>query len=135
MNRALENGHKSFANEAKFAKDLIAELLLDDPKAHQLAEALFNILEGVIRTSCAAETINSILRPYLTMKRSFQSRKTAQAWLNIFSLWFNMHPLKRSKRRHGKEPMSPYQFAGVQVFTDDGHQTLDWLEAIGYPAK
>lgn len=135
LNRALENGHKSFANEAKFAKDLIAELLLDDPKAHQLAEALFNILEGVIRTSCAAETINSILRPYLTMKRSFQSRKTAQAWLNIFSLWFNMHPLKRSKRRHGKEPMSPYQFAGVQVFTDDGHQTLDWLEAIGYPAK
>jgi hypothetical protein len=30
--------------------------------------------------------------------------------------------------------MSPYQFAGIQVFTDDGRQTLDWLEALGYPA-
>jgi len=135
LNRALENGHKSFANEAQFAKDLIAELVLDNQEAHLLAESLFNILERVIRTSCAAETINSIMRPYLTIKRSFQSRATAQAWLNIFSLWFNMHPLKRSKRRHEKETMSPYQFSGVQVFTDDGHETLDWLEAIGYSAK
>lgn len=112
----------------------MAELVADDPLALQLAEQLLNILESVVRTSCAAETINSILRPYLFVKRSFQSRKTAQAWLNLFCLWFNMHPLRRSKRRRGDQPMSPYQYAGVQVYTDDGHQTQDWLEAIGYPA-
>lgn len=134
LNRAVANGHHSFRSEAEFATALMAELVADDPQAFQLAEALLNILEGVVRTSCAAETINSILRPYLFVKRSFQSRKTAQAWLNLFCLWFNMHLLKRSKRRLGRQPMSPYQFAGIQVFTPDGHETLDWLAAIGYPA-
>lgn len=133
LNRAVANGHISFRSLAESATDLMTELVADDPVALKLAEALFNILEGVVRTSCAAETINSILRPYLTVKRSFQSRKTAQAWLNLFCLWFNMHPLKRSKRRHADQPMSPYQYAGIKVYTDDGRETLDWLEAIGYP--
>lgn len=132
LNRAVANGHTSFRSLAEFATDLMAQLVADDPIALKLAEALLNILEGVVRTSCAAETINSILRPYLTVKRSFQSRKTAQAWLNLFCLWFNMHPLKRSKRRRGDQPMSPYQYAGIKVYTDDGRETLDWLEAIGY---
>lgn len=134
LNRAVANGHHSFRAEAEFATALLAELAADDPRALQLAEALLNILESVVRTSCAAETINSILRPYLFVKRSFQSRETAQAWLNLFCLWFNMHLLRRSKRRQGDQPLSPYQYAGVQVYTDDGHQTQDWLEAIGYPA-
>jgi hypothetical protein len=133
LNRAVVNGHTSFRPLAEFATDLMTELVADDPVAIKLAEALFNVLESVVRTSCAAETINSILRPYLTVKRSFQSRKTAQAWLNLFCLWFNMHPLKRSKRRHSDQPMSPYQYAGIKVYTDDGRETLDWLEAIGYP--
>jgi len=134
LNRAVANGHTAFRQQAEFASALLTELVADDPTALQLAEDLLNILEGVVRTSCAAEAINSILRPYLTIKRSFQSRKTAQAWLNLFCLWFNMHPLRRSKRRTADQPMSPYQFAGVKVFTPDGHETLDWLEAIGYPA-
>lgn len=133
LNRAVANGHTSFRSEAEFATTLMAELVADDPRSLHLAEALLNILESVIRTSCAAETVNSILRPYLTIKRSFQSRKTAQAWLNLFCLWFNMHPLRRSKRRHGSLPMSPYQYAGIQVFTEEGRITQDWLEAIGYP--
>ncbi len=133
LKRAVANGHTVFRSPAEFATALLTELVVDDPVALQLAEALLNILEGVVRTSCAAETINSILRAYLTVKRSFQSRKTAQAWLNLFCLWFNMHLLKRSKRRHGDQPMSPYQYAGVKVYTDDGHETQDWLAAIGYP--
>lgn len=133
LNRAVANGHIAFGAQAEFATALLAELVADDPRALKLAEALLNILEGVVRTSCAAETINSILRPYLTIKRSFQSRETAQAWMNLFCLWFNMHPLQRSKRRHDDQPMSPYQFAGIKVYTADGRETLDWLEAIGYP--
>jgi hypothetical protein len=133
LNRAVANGHTAFRAQAEFATALMTELVADEPLAFNLAEALLNILEGVVRTSCAAETVNSILRPYLTVKRSFQSRQTAQAWLNLFCLWFNMHRLKRSKRRHGDRPMSPYQYAGVKVYTDTGHETLDWLAAIGYP--
>jgi hypothetical protein len=133
LNRAVANGHTAFRAQAEFATALMTELVADDPVAFNLTQALLNILEGVVRTSCAAETINSILRPYLTVKRSFQSRQTAQAWLNLFCLWFNMHPLKRSKRRHGDQPMSPYHYAGIKVYIDDGHETLDWLEAIGYP--
>jgi hypothetical protein len=134
LNRAVANGHTSFRHEAAFVTECLTALVIDDPVACQLAEELLNILEGVVRTSCAAETINSILRPYLTVKRSFQSRETAQAWLNLFWLWFNMHPLQRSKRRRDEQPMSPYQYAGVKVYTAEGHETLDWLEALGYPA-
>ena len=133
LQRAVANGHSAFRAAAEFATDLLAELVAADPLAGKLAEALLNILEGVVRTSCAAETINSILRPYLTLKRSFQSRKTAQAWLNLFCLWFNMHPLQRSKRRRGAQPLSPYQYAGVKVYTAEGCETLDWLAALGYP--
>jgi hypothetical protein len=133
LQRAVANGHTAFRAEAQFATDLLTELLADTPQLCPLAEALFNILESVVRTSCAAEAVNSVLRPYLTIKRSFQSRATAQAWLNLFCLWFNMHPLQRSKRRHGKQPMSPYQYAGIRVYTDTGQETRDWLEAIGYP--
>ena len=133
LNRAVANGHSSFRSQAEFATALMAELLSNDPIAIQLAEELLNILEGVVRTSCAVETTNSVLRHYLTVKRSFQSRQTAQAWFNLFCLWFNMHSLCRSKRRTDQQPMSPYQYAGIKVYTPDGRETLDWLEAIGYP--
>jgi hypothetical protein len=133
LQRAVANGHTAFRAEAQFATALLAEVLREAPHLLPLAEALCTILESVVRTSCAAEAINSVLRPYLTIKRSFQSRATAQAWLNLFCLWFNMHPLQRSKRRHGTQPMSPYQYAGIHVYTDTGQETWDWLEAIGYP--
>jgi hypothetical protein len=121
----VANGHPAFQHEAEFVNGLMTALVADDPAAFPLAEDLLNLLEGVVRTSCAAEAVNSILRPYLTLKRSFQSRETAQAWLNLFCLWFNMHPLRRSKRRHDDQPMSPYQYAGVKVYTEDGRETLD----------
>jgi hypothetical protein len=130
LSRAVVNGHQQFQNLAADAQALVAELIADDEQAHLLAEELLTILEGTIRTSCAAETINSILRLYLWAKRSFQSRETAQNFLNLFFLWFNMHPFKRGKRA-GK---SPFQWAGIKVFTPDGRETDDWLEALGYPA-
>jgi hypothetical protein len=133
LQRAVANGHTAFRAAAEFATALQTELVADDPRAQHLAQALHAILEGVVRTSSAVEAVNSVLRPYLTVKRSFQSRATAQAWLNLFCLWFNMHPLLRSKRRHGSQPMSPYQYAGIKVYTEDGRETLDWLEALGYP--
>jgi len=131
LNRALVNGHRQFRTEAEFALALVAELTADDENLPALAENLLNILESVIRTSCAAETVNSVLKPYLWVKRSFQSRETAQNWFNLFRLWFCMHPFKRSHKRQGK---SPFQLAGIKVYTPDGRETDDWLEALGYPA-
>lgn len=133
--RAVANGHTAFRHEAVFVNECVAALVADDPVAFQLTEEFLNILEGIVRTSCAAEAVNSLLRPYRTVKRSFHSRETAQAWLNLFGLWFNMHPLKRSKRRQEERPMSSYQYAGVKVCADDGHETLDWLDALGYAAE
>jgi len=131
LNRALVNGHRQFRSEAAFCLALVAELITDDVKLRTLADELLNILENVIRTSCAAETINSVLKPYLRVKRSFQSRETAQNWFNLFRLWFCMHPFKRSHKRQGQ---SPFQLAGIKVYTPDGRETDDWLEALGYPA-
>jgi hypothetical protein len=131
LNRALVNGHRSFRAEAEFALDLATELVAADEHLQALAEELLNILENVIRTSCAAETVNSVLKPYLWVKRSFQSRETAQNWFNLFRLWFCMHPFKRSTKRQGK---SPFQLAGIKVYTPDGRETDDWLEALGYQA-
>jgi len=125
LNRALVNGHKQFSDQAAYAQALLAELVAGDDEARKLAEELLTILEQTIRTSCAAEAINSILKPYLWVKRSFQSKRTAQNFLNLFILCFNMHVFKRGKRA-GK---SPFQWAGIKVETDD------WLEALGYPAE
>lgn len=130
LRRAVVNGHSRFRYAAEEAETLLTELIVGHPEAQKLAEALLTILEGVIRTSCAAETIASILKPYLWVKRSFQSRETAQNWFNLFRLWFNMHVIRRGKRA-GK---SPFQWAGITVYTPDGHETDDWLEALGYPA-
>jgi hypothetical protein len=131
LNRALVNGHRQFRAEAEFALALVAELIAGDEKRQALADELLNILENVVRTSCAAETVNSVLKPYLWVKRSFQSRETAQNWFNLFRLWFCMHPFKRSHKRQGQ---SPFQLAGIKVYTSDGRETDDWLEALGYPA-
>ena len=131
LSRALVNGHRQFRAKAEFALDLVAELIADDEDLRELAEELLNILENVVRTSCAAETVNSVLKPYLWVKRSFQSRETAQRWFNLFRLWFCMHSFKRSPRRQGK---SPFQLANIKVYTPDGRETDDWLEALGYPA-
>ena len=130
LSRAVTNGHTSLRTAADDAQALVVELIADDAVRHELAEQLLTILERVIRTSCAAETVNSVLKPYLWVKRSFQSRETAQNFLNLFVLWYNVRVFKRGKRA-GK---SPFQSAGIKVYTPDGRETTDWLEALGYPA-
>ncbi len=131
LSRAVTNGHVNFRAAAADAQALVVELVVSEETYHELAEELFTILERVIRTSCAAETVNSVLKPYLWVRRSFQSRETAQNFLNLFILWYNMRAFKRGKRA-GK---SPFQSAGIKVYAPDGRETTDWLEALGYPAE
>ena len=76
-----------------------------------------------MRISCAAETINSVLRPYLVRRRECTELHNRQLFLNLFVLWFNMHKFDRGPRKG----QSPYQIAGIDLGTDD------WLTLLGYP--
>ncbi|MCP4993511.1 MAG: hypothetical protein GY934_06975, partial [Gammaproteobacteria bacterium] len=119
LQRAVVNGHRSFHKPAQQALALLEAIIADDPTLLALAQSLMTILERVIRTSCAAETVNSVIKPYLRVKRSFRNRQTAQNWFNLFRLWFCMHPFKRSHKRQDK---SPFRLAGIKVFTPEGEE-------------
>jgi len=117
------NRHKNFREAASEAQLWLAAWIEDDPKLKNMAEQLLNILERVVRTSCAAETINSVLRPYLNRRRESTDLISRQLFLNLFALWFNMHKFERGSRKD----KSPYEIAGIDLGTDD------WLTLLGYP--
>ena len=123
LEHALRNGHRQFQAATDAARQLVAEFVADDPQARQLADELLTLLEGAVRTSCAAETINSVLRPYLNGRRESTDPVSRQLFLNLFALWFNLHKFERGPRQ-GK---SPYQLAGIDVGADD------WLTVLGFP--
>jgi hypothetical protein len=76
---------------------------------------LLTLLESVVRTSCAAETVNNVLRLFLKSRRECTDQTSRQLFLNLFTLWFNMHPFDRGPRT-GK---SPYQLAGIDLGSDN----------------
>jgi len=122
LEHALRNGHKQFRKAALEAEQWLAAWIEDDPQLQALAEKLLFILEKTVRTSSAAETINSVLRPYLDRRRECTDLESRQLFLNLFVLWFNMHKFERGPRK-GK---SPYELAGIDLGTDD------WLTLLGY---
>ena len=117
------NGHKNFREAALEAQQWLAAWIEEDPHLKELAEKLLTVLERTVRTSCAAETINSVLRPFLVRRRECTELDNRQLFLNLFVLWFNMHKFDRGPRQ-GK---SPYDIAGIDLGTDD------WLTLLGYP--
>jgi hypothetical protein len=123
LEHALRNGHTSFRKATQEAQKWLALWIEDDPQLQKLAEILLTLLERTVRTSCAAETINSVLRPYLARRRECTDLTSRQLFLNLFVLWFNMHKFERGPRK-GK---SPYEIAGIDLGTDD------WLTLLGYP--
>lgn len=125
LEHALRNGHDQFRQAALDAQQELAVWLADDPQLQKLAETLLNLLERTVRTSCAAEAINSVLRPYLVRRRECTDLISRQLFLNLFVLWFNMHKFERGPRK-GK---SPYELAGIDLGTDD------WLTLLGYPKE
>jgi hypothetical protein len=123
LEHALRNGHRNFQAAVVTARQWVAEFVVDDPGAHRLAQDLVTLLERTVRTSCAAETLNSVLRPYLNSRRESTDPLSRQLFLNLFALWFNLHKFDRGPRQ-GK---SPYELAGIEVGTDD------WLTLVGFP--
>ena len=88
-----------------------------------MAEDLLTLLERTVRTSCAAEAINSVLRPYLNGRRECTDPLSRQLFLNLFALWFNLHKFDRGPR----QGQSPYELAGIDLGTED------WLTLLGFP--
>jgi hypothetical protein len=130
LEHALRNGQKTFDQAAEQARRWLADWLEADPQLQPLAEKLLTLLERTVRTSSAAELINSILRPYLDRRRECTSLENRQLYLNLFVLWFNMHKFERGPRK-GK---SPYQLAGIDLDTDDiVPEPGYWLTLLGYP--
>jgi len=125
LEHALRNGQKQFRKATLEAQRWLAEWIQSDPQLQPLAEKLLNILERTVRTSCAAENINSVLRPYLTRRRECTDLVSRQLFLNLFVLWFNRHKFERGPRK-GK---SPYEIAGIDLGTDD------WLTLLGFPPE
>jgi len=123
LEHALRNGHHQFQAVLNQIHQQVVEFIADDPIAHTLAQDLLNILERVVRTSSAAETINSVLRPYFNARRESTDQTSRQLFLNLFALWFNMHKFDRGPRKNN----SPYQLAGIDFGTED------WLTLLGYP--
>ena len=123
LGHALRNGHKQFRKAALEAGQWLAAWIDDDAHLKPLAEKLIDILERTVRTSSAAETINSVLRPYLDRRRECTDLVSRQLFLNLFTLWFNMHKFDRGPR----DNKSPYELAGIDL------GTTDWLTLLGYP--
>ena len=123
LEHALRNGHKQFRKTTLEAGQWLAAWIEDDPQLKPLAEKLIDILERTVRTSSAAETINSVLRPYLDRRRECTDLVSRQLFLNLFALWFNMHKFDRGPRID----KSPYELAGIDLGTND------WLTLLGYP--
>lgn len=123
LEHALHCGHTRYQKATVAARQRLADLIADDPVAQRLAEDLLSLLERTVRTSSAAETINSVLRPYFNGRRECTDRVSRQLFLNLFALWFNMHPFERGPRKD----QSPYQRAGIDVGTND------WLTLLGFP--
>ena len=126
--RAVTNGRTQLRLSAQDAAAAVQGLCHNDPVARQLADDLFAALDGTVRTSSAAENVNSTLRAYIWGRRAFKNRRTAQNWLNLLMLWYNLHTFQRGKRA-GR---SPFDLAGVVVRGPDGRPTKDWLTALGY---
>ena len=123
MEHARRHDQKRFIKAVIEAGQVVADWIEDDPDTQELAEKLMSLLEGVVRTSSAAETINSVLRPYLDRRRECTDLVSRQLFLNLFVLWFNLHKFDRGPRAD----KSPYQLAGIDLGSDD------WLTVLGYP--
>jgi hypothetical protein len=123
LEHALRTNQRQYLPALAEARLWVAEFVTHDPTAYTLAQDLLNLLERVVRTSSAAEAINSVLRPFMNSRREATDQTSRQLFLNLFCLWFNMHKFDRGPRA-GK---SPYQLAGIDLGTED------WLTLLGYP--
>lgn len=79
----------------------------------EVQEQVFAALDQVVRASSAVECLNSIIRPYVSVKKHLNQR-----FLALIALYWNMHPLSQ------REGRTPFQECGIDLGTDD------WVELL-----
>jgi hypothetical protein len=124
LEQAVQSGHTQFRTAAHAAREWVRQFGIDDSVAATLAGELESLLEATVRASSAAETINSVLRPYFNGRREGTTdTESRQLFLNLFTLWFNLHKFEAGPRKGH----SPYELAGIDLGSND------WLTVLGYP--
>jgi len=79
----------------------------------EVQEQVYAALDRVVRASSAVECLNSLLRPYVSVKKHLN-----QGFLALVALYWNMRPLAQRGSR------TPFQLSGVDLGTDD------WVELL-----
>jgi hypothetical protein len=79
----------------------------------EVQERVYQALDQVVRASSAVECLNSLLRPYVSVKKHL-----SQGFLALIALYWNTHPLQQ---RGGR---TPFQLSGVDLSSDD------WIELL-----
>jgi hypothetical protein len=80
--------------------------------------AVGEALEAVVRASSAVECFNSLLRPYVSVKKHL-----SQGFLALIALYHNTRPLKQRGNR------TPLELAGVELGDDD------WVRLIEHEMR
>ncbi len=119
------NQRRNFRPSLKRAEQDMRLWIEGTPFLEEWAQRLQTVLEGVQRTSSAAENINSILKPLLTRKKHFANAETTHNFIALFVLWHNMRVFKEGKRK-GK---SPFEILGIDLGEPD------WRTLLGYPPR
>ena len=102
---------------------LILENFTDDSTIlAAFAARLMKLFDSAGRTNSVTESINGLLKSFLTSRQSFQSTDSMQAYLDLFVLWHNSRIFERGKR----QGQSPFQLAGIET---DSH---DWIDLLGF---
>lgn len=117
------NQRRSFRPSLKRTEQDMRLWIEGEPFLEEWARQLQTILDGIQRTSSAAENINSILKPLLTRKKHFANPETTHNFIALFVLWHNLRVFKEGKRK-GK---SPFDILGIDL----GER--DWRTLLGYP--
>jgi tetratricopeptide (TPR) repeat protein len=79
----------------------------------EVVERVFDALERVVRASSVVESLNSIIRPYTSVKK-----RLSQRYLALIAFYWNCHSIPQ---RGGR---TPFEVAGVDLGSDD------WVELI-----
>jgi hypothetical protein len=83
---------------------------------------VYEALDAVVRASSAVECFNSLLRPYISVKKHL-----SQGFLALIALYHNSRPLKQRGNR------TPFQLAGVDLGDDDWVRLIEHELRCGQP--
>ena len=112
--KMIQNHHKKYQFFQALFHNLQKKL---GKKLEDLLDRIRALLEKRYRASSAIEGFNSVLRPYLYLRKGVN-----QSFLELFKAWYNL----RTRRQGRYKGTSAHECIS-------GQKVDDWLSMIGYP--